>query len=303
MTFASCTAPAALLSAALAAAAASAPGEGVSWFTDYAAARREAHDRNLPLVIDFSTDNCVYCRKLESVTFRDPAVVKLVKEHYVALHLHVGAGGGKEAAGLAQTLGVKGFPTLIFADPNGKVISRQDGYLEPAEFARTAQHVVASLPSPTDPAVRQAVGLTAPPSEDPSSNGERAKQAGRLLALAEADYRDQHFLSCLERCQALRVEYAELAAAAEARRMEDKIRTDPEVLRQACDNLTDRLGEMYLELADGFLHKEQPQKAALCLEWVVQACPGTPQAEAAKGRLAQIHERVARPAEAAKTTP
>lgn len=303
MTFASCTARAALLGAALAvAAAASAPGEGVSWFTDYAAARREAHDRNLPLVIDFSTDNCLYCRKLESVTFRDPAVVKLVKEHYVALHLHVGAGGAKEAAGLAQTLGVQGFPTLIFADPNGKVISRQDGFMEPAEFTRTAQLVLASLPPPTDPAVQQAVRLTAP-SEDPSTNGERAKHAGRLLALAEADYRDQHFLSCLERCQALRTEYAELGEAAEARRMEDKIRTDPEVLRQACDNLTDRLGEMYLELADGFLRKEQPQKAALCLEWVMQACPGTPQAEAAKGRLAQIHERVSRPAEAAKGAP
>ena len=158
MTFASCTARAALLCAALAAAAAaSAPGEGVTWLTDYAAARREAHDRNLPLVIDFSTDNCLYCRKLESVTFRDPAVVKLVKEHYVALHLHVGAGGGKEAAGLAQTLGVQGFPTLIFADPNGKVISRQDGFMEPAEFARTAQHVLAE-PAAADRPGRAAGG-------------------------------------------------------------------------------------------------------------------------------------------------
>ncbi len=303
MTFASCTARAALLCAALAAARAGSAEEAVPWLTDYAAARREAHDRNLPLVIDFSTDNCVYCRKLESVTFRDPAVVKLVKEHYVALHLHVGAGGGKEAAGLAQALGVQGFPTLIFADANGKVLFRQAGFVEPAEFARTAQQVLAGLPPPTDPAVRQAARLTAPPSEDPSSNGERAKHAGRLLALAEADYRDQHFLSCLERCQALRTEYAELAEAAEARRMEDRIRTDPEVLRQACDNLTDRLGEMYLELADDFLRKEQPRKAALCLEWVVQACPGTAQAEAAKGRLAKIHELTARPAEAAKSAP
>ena len=303
MTFASCTARAALLGAALAAAGAASAEEAVPWLTDYAVARREAHDRNLPLVIDFSTDNCVYCRKLESVTFRDPAVVKLVKEHYVALHLHVGAGGGKEAAGLAQALGVQGFPTLIFADAAGKVISRQAGFVGPAEFARTAQHVLASLPPSGDAAVRQAARLTAPPSEDPSTNGERAKHAGRLLALAEADYRDQHFLSCLERCQALRTEYAELAEAAEARRMEDKIRTDPEVLRQACDNLTDRLGEMYLELADDFLRKEQPRKAALCLEWVVQACPGTPQAETAKGRLAQIHERAARSAEAAKPMP
>lgn len=297
MTLPSHPARAALLCAGLLAlGASSAPGDGVAWLTDYSVARREAHDKNRPLVIDFSTDNCIYCRKLETITFRDPAVVQLVGDHFVALHLHVGAGGGPQAASLAQTLGIQGYPTLIFADPNGKVVGRQDGYVEPAEFSQTAQRVLASLP-PADAGVQQAVRLTAPPSSEPvAPNAERARRAGQLLALAQADFRDQHYLGCLERCQGLRTDYPDLPEGAEAQRMEDRIRTDPEVLRLACDNLTDRLGAMYLDLAEAFLKKEQPQKAILCLEWVVQACPGTPQAETAKGRLAQVRERVAKAA-------
>ena len=57
---------------------------------------------------------------------------------------------------------------------------------------------------------------------------------------------------------------------------------------------------MYIELADAFVLKDQPARAILCLEWVAQACPGTPQAETAKGRLARDqkpgpHRRGVRP--------
>jgi hypothetical protein len=48
---------------------------------------------------------------------------------------------------------------------------------------------------------------------------------------------------------------------------------------------------MYLDMAEALMLKNDPQRAALCLEWVVQARPGTPQAEAAKARLTQIKER------------
>ena len=88
----------------------------------------------------------------------------------------------------------------------------------------------------------------------------------------------------------MRADFADLPEGAEAQRLEEKIHADPDQLRSACDNLTDRLGEMYLDLADSFLRKEQPQKAMLCLEWVVQACPGTPQAETVRGRLAQLNK-------------
>jgi len=50
----------------------------VEWRTDYGKARHEAVEKNLPLVIDFSTENCFWCRQLEQRTFTDPAVIALL---------------------------------------------------------------------------------------------------------------------------------------------------------------------------------------------------------------------------------
>ena len=289
MTFASPLSRAALLCAGLIALCASAVrGQGVAWLGDYNAARREAHDKNLPLVIDFSTQNCVWCRKLEATTFRDPAVVKVLSERFIALHVD-----GEKDAVLAKNLNIKGYPTLIFADPDGNVLARQDGYMTAAEFGQQLDRVLASV-RPIDPGVRQAVHLSGPHPEEAAANPERSRRAAQLLTLAQADFRDQRFLGCLERCKTLKTDYADLSEGAEAQRLEAKIRTDPDQMRLACDNLTDRLGEMYLDLAEAFLRKEQPDRAMVCLEWVMQACPGTPQADAARGRLAQVKERVVR---------
>jgi thioredoxin-related protein len=271
------------LTVVLALAAAPVHAEGIIWLTDYNVARRDAHNKNLPLVIDFSTKNCHYCRQLEATTFRDAAVVKLLSEHFVALRLD-----GEKDAGLAQSLGISGYPTLIFADPDGKVLGKQEGYVKAAEFTQIAQRALASVPPRVDPGVRQAVHVSAPPPEKLNVDMERTRNAGQLLSLAKADYHEQRFLGCLERCKALSADYSDLPEGAEAKQLETKIRSDPKVLGAACDSMTDRLGAMYLDMAEALMLKNEPQRAALCLEWVVQARPGTPQAETAKTRLAQI---------------
>jgi thioredoxin-related protein len=274
------------LTVVLALAAAPVHAQGIVWLSDYNAARREAHDKNLPLVIDFSTQNCHWCRQLEATTFRDAAVIKLLSQHFVALRLD-----GEKDAGLAQSLGINAYPTLVFADPNGKVLGKQDGYVKAAEFTQIAQRALASIPPRVDSGVRQAVRVSAPPPENLGMDKERTRNAGQLLALARADYQEQRFLGCLERCKALRADYSDLPEGAEAQRLETKIRSDPDVLSAACDSLTDRLGVMYLDMAEALVLKDKPAQAVLCLEWVVQARPGTPQAEAAKARLTQIKER------------
>jgi thioredoxin-related protein len=271
------------LTVVLALAAAPVHAEGIIWLTDYNVARRDAHNKNLPLVIDFSTKNCHYCRQLEATTFRDAAVVKLLSEHFVALRLD-----GEKDAGLAQSLGISGYPTLIFADPDGKVLGKQEGYVKAAEFTQIAQRALASVPPRVDPGVRQAVHVSAPPPEKLNVDMERTRNAGQLLSLARADYHEQRFLGCLERCKALSADDSDLPEGAEAKQLETKIRSDPKVLGAACDSMTDRLGAMYLDMAEALMLKNEPQRAALCLEWVVQARPGTPQAETAKTRLAQI---------------
>ncbi|MGL6097907.1 MAG: thioredoxin family protein, partial [Fimbriiglobus sp.] len=47
-----------------------ATAQDVRWRHDYAAARREAADSGKPLLLDFGTENCVWCRRLDATTFR-----------------------------------------------------------------------------------------------------------------------------------------------------------------------------------------------------------------------------------------
>ena len=216
-------------------------------------------------------------------------MVKLLSEHFVALRLD-----GERDAELAQALGVTGYPTLIFADSNGKVLGRQDGYVKAAEFTQLCQRALASVPPRVDPAVRQAVHISSPaPAPAPlGMDAERTRTAGQLLSLAMADYREQRILGCLERCKTLKTDYSDLAEGAEAQKLEAKIRRDPNELAAACDGLAERLGAMYMDMAEAFILKGQPKQAVPCLEWVLQARPGTPQAKAAKARLTQIKQSV-----------
>ena len=109
-----------------------------------------------------------------------------------------------------------------------------------------------------------------------------------MLAQAREDYRTQQYLCCLDRCEVLSGTYADLAEGTEAMQLAAEIKNNPEWMRLACDNLSDRLGLLYLSLAETWPKKGQPQQAVLYLERVVQAFPNTRQAEAAQIRLAQI---------------
>src|SRR4051812_46092581 len=57
----------------------------IQWRHDYAAALKEAQDKNLPLVIDFGTVNCYWCKKLDESTFRDARIVRALNDRFVPL--------------------------------------------------------------------------------------------------------------------------------------------------------------------------------------------------------------------------
>jgi hypothetical protein len=117
---------------------------------------------------------------------------------------------------------------------------------------------------------------------------QRTTRARELLAQARQDYRTQQYLCCLDRCEVLGSGYGDLPEGVEAQQLADEIKSNPEWMQRACDNLTDRLGGLYLSLAETWIRKGQPQQAQLCLERVIQAFPGSRQAEAAQIRLSQL---------------
>jgi hypothetical protein len=116
----------------------------------------------------------------------------------------------------------------------------------------------------------------------------RAGRARELLAQAREDFRMQQFLCCLDRCELLVAGYPELPEAGEAAQLASEIKSNPEWTRQACDQLGERLSQLYLALAENCLKRGQPQQAVYYFERVVQTFPNSRHAETASARLSQI---------------
>jgi hypothetical protein len=65
---------------------------------------------------------------------------------------------------------------------------------------------------------------------------------------------------------------------------------NPERLQQACAALEDLLADRYIELAESWLRRGQPQQATAAFKRVLQICPGSQQAKLAQDRLQQVRE-------------
>jgi thioredoxin-related protein len=115
----------------------------VTWRSDYNAARREAQEKSLPLILDFGTENCFWCKKLDESTFRDSAILGLLTEHFVPLKVDA-----NRNAFLTEALRVQSFPTIVLAAPDGKILGTFEGYMEAPRMQELLQNVVASLSSP-----------------------------------------------------------------------------------------------------------------------------------------------------------
>ena len=119
-------------------------------------------------------------------------------------------------------------------------------------------------------------------------NQQRGKRAGELLVQAKDFYKNREYIPCLDRCEVLVGSYGDLAEGLEAAQLVNEIKNNPEWLQSAADTMSDRLGGLYLALADAHLKKNQPHRAESCLMRVIQAFPGSRQAESAQIRLGQL---------------
>src|SRR5687768_6848771 len=61
--------------------------EGVRWRSDYAAALKEAAQKEAPLLINVGTADCYWCKQLDGRTFVDDDVVRLLRDRVVPLKI------------------------------------------------------------------------------------------------------------------------------------------------------------------------------------------------------------------------
>src|SRR5262249_46911665 len=103
----------------------------------------EAREKNRPLILDFGTESCIYCRKLDVTTLKDQRVITLMNQRFIPLKID----GNKEVT-LTEQLQISSFPTVIVASPDGKILDRIDRYVEAQPFLDSLQKVVAAMTDP-----------------------------------------------------------------------------------------------------------------------------------------------------------
>lgn len=342
----------------------------LKWRKEYNSARKEAQDKGVPLLIDFISNPCPWCVRMDEETLKSPAVSALLSTKFVALKINYTDGD----KGLANMLGISSFPTIVIAGPDGKLLSTVVGFKNAADFMPILQTALSQV-TPQEwmqkdlaqaekwigvgdyaraipalktlieegkgrPAQSEAQKLLADLEKKAEANLDKAKQlqdagdsakavelitetmrtfpglqstqqatemltrmavasdlrskergkrAQELLQQARDFYKNKEYIPCLDRCEILLTGFGDLAEGQEGALLASEIKNNPDWLQNAADTMGERLGGVYLALADSLLKRGQPDRATFYLNRVVTAFPGSRLAESAQIRLEQLN--------------
>lgn len=96
------------------------PDSGIAWNPYSEELLQEAQRREKPVIIDFYAAWCAPCCEMEEVTFQDPSVVKKAADDFVMVKVDLTRGGNELHDRLIQDYEVRGVPTIVFLDRDGR---------------------------------------------------------------------------------------------------------------------------------------------------------------------------------------
>jgi hypothetical protein len=130
------------LSAAFLACALAAPAASISWQPWSDAALEQARRENKFVLLDLEAVWCHWCHVMDETTYRDPAVVALVRSKYIAVRVDQDS-----RPDISNRYEDYGWPATVVFGPKGEEIVKRQGYLEPRQMANLLRAIVKD-PSP-----------------------------------------------------------------------------------------------------------------------------------------------------------
>ncbi len=116
-----------------------APAEELPWATLSPETFARAKATRKFIVLDGAAEWCHWCHVMEATTYHDPAVRRLLDEHFIAVKVDVDS-----RPDIEERYGDYGWPaTAIFA-PDATEIGKYRGYIAPEKFVEILSEVVAS---------------------------------------------------------------------------------------------------------------------------------------------------------------
>jgi len=100
----------------------------IAWIHNLDDGLKKAAEEGKPVMVDFYTEWCGWCKKLDEDTYSN-ARVKAKAAEFVAVKVDA-----EQHQASASKYGVEGFPTIVFTDAKGKEIHRVTGFAPPEPF-------------------------------------------------------------------------------------------------------------------------------------------------------------------------
>ncbi len=113
----------------------------VSWQSDLEGALDSAKSSGEPIMVDFYTDWCHWCKKMDSDTYSDSRVNELAGD-FICVQVDA-----ERSPDLAQKYSVRGYPTVVFLDSAGQVMQNVTGYRGPDAFVGVMEGVLRTAES------------------------------------------------------------------------------------------------------------------------------------------------------------
>jgi thioredoxin-related protein len=108
----------------------------------------KAAKEDKPVMINFYTSWCGYCKKMDRSTFKDPKVIDFLEENFVTVRINAESkemvsheGEQVSLRRLARLYGVRGYPTFWFLDSNGDRIGPAPGFKTAETFLPLLRYV------------------------------------------------------------------------------------------------------------------------------------------------------------------
>ncbi|MCK4549958.1 MAG: DUF255 domain-containing protein [Candidatus Krumholzibacteria bacterium] len=108
-----------------------------------------ARNMGKPVVIDFYTSWCGWCKVMDKDTFRDKNVASYLNEHFISIKLNAEqktgslkyGGRNYTPAQLARAFKVRGYPSVAYLDEKGGLIFVDAGFKKPGQFMVNLKYV------------------------------------------------------------------------------------------------------------------------------------------------------------------
>lgn len=115
----------------------------ISWQYNLEGALKTAKQKQMPIMIDFYTDWCGWCKKLDQETYSDLQVKELA-ERFIPVKID-----GDKYPDLVSKYGVSGYPTIVFLNYEGALDGTVVGYREAANFVTIMNGILERTKKPT----------------------------------------------------------------------------------------------------------------------------------------------------------